>query len=251
MTQPQRVTRQSKQSGGTFLGVVLGLIVGLVVAALVAFYVTRAPSPFVAKNAAPPQPASASAASAAQFDPNRMLLGHGAASQPAATVLNGEPQIVEVPAANGGGSNAAQGTTGTGNNGAASAVVASEKPEKPKPVKPARHEATAPASQQKTPASQQNASGKPAPAISRNAGTGYFLQSGAYKNSSGAEQQRARLGLQGFESKIMRSDVNGTTYYRVRLGPFARQEDMNAARQHLAGVGIDTTIIKDAKAGQQ
>ncbi len=39
----------SKQGGGTFVGIVLGLIVGLAIAVIVALYITRSPTPFVAK----------------------------------------------------------------------------------------------------------------------------------------------------------------------------------------------------------
>ena len=49
MAKPRRTTKQSKQTGGTFLGIVLGLIVGLAIAVVVALYITRAPTPFVSK----------------------------------------------------------------------------------------------------------------------------------------------------------------------------------------------------------
>lgn len=42
MAKPRRTTKQSKQTGGTFLGIVLGLIVGLAIAVVVALYITRA-----------------------------------------------------------------------------------------------------------------------------------------------------------------------------------------------------------------
>jgi len=73
MAKPRRTTKQSKQTGGTFLGIVLGLIVGLAIAVVVALYITRAPTPFVSKVA--PPAASDSSASQAQYDPNRPLQG--------------------------------------------------------------------------------------------------------------------------------------------------------------------------------
>ncbi len=73
MAKPRRTTKQSKQTGGTFLGIVLGLIVGLAIAVVVALYITRAPTPFVAKVA--PPAASDTGASEAQYDPNRPLQG--------------------------------------------------------------------------------------------------------------------------------------------------------------------------------
>ncbi|KAB0668507.1 cell division protein, partial [Burkholderia territorii] len=73
MAQPRRTSKQSKQTGGTFLGIVLGLIVGLAIAVVVALYITRSPSPFVSKVA--PPPADNGASQPQQFDPNRALQG--------------------------------------------------------------------------------------------------------------------------------------------------------------------------------
>ncbi len=79
------------------------------------------------------------------------------------------------------------------------------------------------------------------------ANTGYFLQVGAYKTAADAEQQRARLGFQGFESKVSQRDAGGVTYYRVRIGPFTQFEDMNTTRQRLSDAGIDTAVIRFTK----
>ena len=77
--------------------------------------------------------------------------------------------------------------------------------------------------------------------------TGYFLQVGAYKTQADAEQQRARLGFQGFESKVTERDAGGVTYYRVRIGPFTKFEDMNNVRQRLSDAGVDTAVIRFSK----
>src|SRR5471032_2936639 len=108
--------RLSRQMGGTFLGFVLGLIVALSIAVVVALYITRSPTPFVAKGGAGGDTsASASIAPTSQFDPNRILQGKSpgqavspapentapaADAKPAAqSGMFKEPQIVEVPAA--------------------------------------------------------------------------------------------------------------------------------------------------------
>ncbi|WP_258401775.1 SPOR domain-containing protein, partial [Burkholderia multivorans] len=85
------------------------------------------------------------------------------------------------------------------------------------------------------------------PPTANDANTGYFLQVGAYKTESDAEQQRARLGFQGFESKVSKRDVSGVTYFRVRVGPFSKFEDMNSARQRLSDAGVDTAVIRFTK----
>ncbi|UAW64077.1 SPOR domain-containing protein [Mycoavidus sp. HKI] len=79
---------------------------------------------------------------------------------------------------------------------------------------------------------------------SNGANSSYYLQVGAYKTRADAEQQRAKLALQGFESKVTRYENAGILYYRVRLGPFTRFEQMNQARLRLTDAGIDTAIIR-------
>ena len=79
------------------------------------------------------------------------------------------------------------------------------------------------------------------------ANSGYFLQVGAYKTSADAEQQRARLAFQGFESKVTQRDAGGVTYYRVRIGPFSKFEDMKSGRQRLSDAGVDTAVIRFTK----
>jgi cell division protein FtsN len=88
---------------------------------------------------------------------------------------------------------------------------------------------------------------KATPPAPGDANTGYFLQVGAYKTQADAEQQRARLGFQGFESKVTERDAGGVTYYRVRIGPFTKFEDMNNVRQRLSDAGVDTAVIRFSK----
>ncbi len=255
MAKPRRTTKQSKQTGGTFLGIVLGLIVGLAIAVVVALYITRAPTPFVAKVA--PPAASDAGAGQPQYDPNRPLQGKSPgqpvpqAAQPAppntapgqtnnqtqSSGLLEEPQIVEVPPS-GSASGVAVAPKPAQDNGTASAPVAGAK--KPQPT-------SAPAG---TVASNAPAASKPGSAAApsaADANTGYLLQVGAYKTSADAEQQRARLAFQGFESKVTQRDAGGVTYYRVRIGPFAKFEDMNSTRQRLSDAGIDTAVIRFTK----
>ncbi|KVC56965.1 cell division protein [Burkholderia ubonensis] len=319
MAQPRRTSKQSKQAGGTFLGIVLGLIVGLAIAVVVALYITRSPSPFVSKVAPPPTDTGASQPQ--QFDPNRALQGKTpgqpvpqaaqpappntapgqAANQTQGGGLLPEPQIVEVPPSNGGangssgsnasnGANASNGSNGShasngsnnaannsannsANNGVAVPPKAADNtpPKKPQQQQQqqqqqageddlarlaAQKQAQLQAAQK---AQQQAAKPTSSTTVANNAGngakapsaadanTGYFLQVGAYKTESDAEQQRARLGFQGFESKVSKRDVSGVTYFRVRVGPFSKFEDMNSARQRLSDAGVDTAVIRFTK----
>ncbi|WP_423379917.1 SPOR domain-containing protein [Burkholderia sp. LMG 32019] len=301
MAQPRRTSKQSKQAGGTFLGIVLGLIVGLAIAVVVALYITRSPSPFVSKVA--PPPADNAASQPQQFDPNRALQGKTPgqpvpqAAQPAppntapgqaANQTQGgllpEPQIVEVPpSANGSsGSNntgSSNGTTASNNNtssgnGVAVAPKPADTTPPPKKTQQAQQQqqqggeddlarfaaqkqaqqAAAQKQQQQQlaantpkPTSSATAAAAAKPPTANDANTGYFLQVGAYKTEGDAEQQRARLGFQGFESKVSKRDVSGVTYFRVRVGPFSKFEDMNSARQRLSDAGVDTAVIRFTK----
>jgi len=234
----------SRQTGGTFLGFVLGLIVALSIAVVVALYITRSPTPFVAKGgAAGDTSASASViAPLGQFDPNRILQGKSpgvatgpapdntapaADAKPAAqSGLFKEPQIVEVPAAT-------------------PAPVQSPAVTAP----PSTHalSTTAP-----VPAPPTQAQSTPTPTVpevsaATDANTGFFLQIGAYKSSQDAQQERAKLALQGFESSVTQRDSGGVTYYRVRIGPFAKFDEMNNSRQQLSNAGIDSAVIRFTK----
>ncbi|WP_226806439.1 SPOR domain-containing protein [Candidatus Vallotia cooleyia] len=77
--------------------------------------------------------------------------------------------------------------------------------------------------------------------------TGYFLQIGTYRVKQDAEQQRARLALQGFESKITQHNTSVMVYYRVRIGPFVLLEDLNSTRKKLFNNGINSIVIRFMK----
>ncbi|KIX65482.1 SPOR domain-containing protein [Burkholderia pseudomallei] len=281
MAKPRRTSKQSKQAGGTFLGIVLGLIVGLAIAVVVALYITRAPSPFVSKVA---PPADNNASQPQQFDPNRALQGKtpgqpvtpqaaqpappntapGQAANPSQPPLLPEPQIVEVPSSN----NNGNGSPSASNNAADNGVAVAPKPAEPAPP-PAKKPQTAANGSSAPHVANNNAQASAAatppkaaqapkgassatttaakPTSGADANTGYFLQVGAYKTEADAEQQRARLGFQGFESKVSKRDVSSVTYFRVRIGPFSKFEDMNSARQRLSDAGVDTAVIRFTK----
>ncbi|WP_321794198.1 SPOR domain-containing protein [Caballeronia sp. J97] len=252
MAKPRRTSKQSKQTGGTFIGIVLGLIVGLAIAVIVALYITRAPTPFVAKVAPPPSEANSAPATAQPYDPNRPLQGKTPgqavpqAAQPTppntapgqtnnqtqSSGMLDEPQIVEVPP-----------SAGTASAPKTASTTPAKKPESA-PNAPA---ATSNANATPAKGGSAPATAKSTPPAPGEPNTGYFLQVGAYKTQADAEQQRARLGFQGFESKVTQRDAGGVTYYRVRIGPFAKFEDMNTARQRLSDAGVDTAVIRFSK----
>lgn len=237
-------SRMSRQTGGTFLGFVLGLIVALSIAVVVALYITRSPTPFVAKNGGNDTSASA-AIDNAQFDPNRILQGKSP-SQPVAGGTAPAPAVTtaQAPAT----APAAAATDGktTQPSGLFKEPQIVEVPAAPAPATPSTDTAQNVHALGTTP---PVAAAKPAAsaAAAVDSDTAYYLQVGAYTNSQAAQQQRARLALQGFESAVSERDSGGTTYFRVRVGPFTKFDDMNNARQQLSDAGIHTDVMRLSK----
>ena len=73
----------------------------------------------------------------------------------------------------------------------------------------------------------------------------YFIQAGSFQNPADADNQKARLALLGIESSVEPADIpDKGTRYRVRLGPFAKLEELNRVRATLAQNGIDASMVK-------
>ena len=73
----------------------------------------------------------------------------------------------------------------------------------------------------------------------------YFIQAGSFQNPSDADNQKARLAILGFESSVEPANLpDKGTWYRVRMGPYAKLEEINKVRQTLAQSGIEANLIK-------
>lgn len=75
----------------------------------------------------------------------------------------------------------------------------------------------------------------------------YYLQAGAYKNSTEAEGMRAKLALLGYEASISEMISQNGTLHRVRIGPFTQAEAMNRTRAKLAENGVEAAVTKMPK----
>ncbi len=53
----------------------------------------------------------------------------------------------------------------------------------------------------------------------------YWIQAGSYKSNTKAEELKARLVSQGVSSRILTRDIKGTTFFRVRIGPYASKPE--------------------------
>ena len=234
------------QSGSTTYSVLAGLLIGLAIAAVVAFYVTRAPMPFIDK--ATRQADQGKMPDLSHTDPNKGLSG-------------GTVTVPPAPAA---------GAADTDNDSHKSddlgALIASLPTEDKKPAPPPAPVPTpAPLPVPAASASTPTPVAKPAPApaapkaaapaatpapapvqapASNTANGTYFLQAGAYKQASDADSVRARILLLGMQASVQRAEVNGVTWNRVRVGPFSRLDDMNRARVRLADNKIESTVVR-------
>jgi cell division protein FtsN len=212
----KRKKRRSRSSGGTLLGILVGLLVGLAIAVAAALYMTKSAVPFVEKVKRPPAPTVEPGKAGELPDPNRALQkGKGVpADAPAAAVQAPAPGAPVAPAAPG-----------------APATPAAVPPPGAPPVANA-------------PPPAPPASGSAAPADASAEKAAYLLQAGAFKGQEDAEGMKVKLALIGFEARIVTAEVNGVTFYRVRVGPYAQIEDMNRARSRLAENGIEASVVR-------
>ncbi|MCC6380608.1 MAG: SPOR domain-containing protein [Burkholderiales bacterium] len=73
----------------------------------------------------------------------------------------------------------------------------------------------------------------------------YFIQAGAFQNPADADNLKAKLALLGQEASVEPTNVpEKGVWYRVRLGPYSRVEEINRVRSQLAQNGIDGSLVK-------
>jgi cell division protein FtsN len=193
------------QRGGFFLGLLVGMLTGLAIALGVALYVTKVPVPFI--NKVPQRSSEQDAAQAEKnrtWDPNAPLSGKSAARPASGASAAAEMLPATTPAPSPSGA-------------AARAAKLAETP----------------AAAARTDAKE----GAPDPFT-------YFVQAGAYARAEDAEQQRARLALLGQLAKVTEREQAGRPVYRVRLGPFERKEEADAAKDRLEGAGVEAALVR-------
>jgi cell division protein FtsN len=206
MAAKRKSARSTPRASGLAFAVLAGLLIGLTVAAAVAFYVTRAPVPFVDRATREP----AQGADLRGTDPNQGLAGDGAAEPGNKPMDDLGALIATLPKFDG--------KPGDAPLAAPSVPV----PQAPPPGKP----------RAEPPAASSGATGN------------YYLQAGAFRVLEDAESLRARILLLGLPVSVQRAEVNGMPVNRVRIGPFARLDDMNRARARLGENKIETAIVR-------
>ena len=200
-------TARNGSGGGFLLGMFAGLLIGLTIALGIALYLNKTPIPFMSR---PPA-------------------GEDAKASGKPPALAGMPQGGTAPA------------TAPLPAPKAPAGKAAEKPrfdfykilpggEEPVSERELRERLRAAAAAKSQPAAAQDV---------------YFIQAGAFQNPADADNQKARLAILGFESNVEPTSLpDKGTWYRVRLGPYTKVDELNKVRQALAQNGIDANLVK-------
>jgi len=221
------VKRKSSGGGSTLYGVLAGLLIGLIAAAAVAFYVIKSPMPFVDKASRLPDTTSSVDPRNAP-DPNAGLGGRG-------TGPVTEPSSPDQPTGEIAGASSSRPAAAPDALGALIATLTpSPSTQQTQPRATVRPEPTPAA-----PVTPTAPSGATAPASGP-----YFLQVGSFRVLEDAEALRAKILLMGMSVEIQRAEVNGLQVNRVRVGPFARIDDMNQTRTRLGQEKIPTAVVR-------
>ncbi|GAB3545107.1 SPOR domain-containing protein [Noviherbaspirillum agri] len=203
----------NRQQGGTLVGLIIGLIVGLGIALGVAMVITKTPMPFTDKSGR--QKASSPTANQTS-DPNKPMYGNKAAIKDAARDFAKEPAPT---------------------NTAAPQPTSDKIVEVKADAKPADSKAQAAVPGKDGTAKVESTEDKWI----------YYLQAGAFRESTDAEGIRAKLALIGVEAKISERQSETGVLYRVRVGPFAQLDAMNRVRGKLSDNGVDAAVVRVAK----
>jgi cell division protein FtsN len=73
----------------------------------------------------------------------------------------------------------------------------------------------------------------------------YVLSVGTFKDYATADEERAKLVLQGVEANIKKIQKNGQTLYRVWMGPYTSLKSAQQQQKRLQANLIKATLIKE------
>ncbi|MEP7043815.1 MAG: SPOR domain-containing protein [Dokdonella sp.] len=76
----------------------------------------------------------------------------------------------------------------------------------------------------------------------------YILQAGSYPDPKAADEAKAKLAMAGFSAQIQPVTINGKTWHRVRVGPYASASDLESAKKSLSDNGISAIALKEQPA---
>ncbi len=203
---------KKKAAGGTLVGMFIGLVLGVGMAAGVVWYLNKSPLPFVEK-VQPPSTRSAGK--------------NGDATQPLA--LPGKPgdpvpekrfQFYDILP------------------GKADAVPDKAPKQDAGAQEPKKDEA------KKDDAKKEDAKKDDKKDESKESKTPLFLQAGSFSTAQDADNQKAKLAFMGIEAVVQQVMVQDKTFYRVRVGPYTKIDELNKVRAELAKSGVEAQLSK-------
>lgn len=221
---PRRNTASAsrkKSGGGTLIGLFIGLVIGVLAAAGVVWYIFKTPMPFTNKGQPSPQPPVAAPAPAA-----------AAAPAPAPMALPGKPGDPIPPAGEKPRFDFYKILPGN-----------SDATTEPKQPEPKQADASKKDKAEKDKADKEKAE-KDRSDKEHALKEPVYLQTGSYQNAADADGQKAKLALMGVEASVQQVMLQDKVWYRVRLGPFKKAEEVNAMRSDLSKQGIEANIVK-------
>ena len=74
---------------------------------------------------------------------------------------------------------------------------------------------------------------------------GYVLQVGSFPDASKADAKKAQLALQGFTAHVQTITLDGQTWNRVQIGPFASATELQRVQKRLTDAGIHAIPLKE------
>jgi cell division protein FtsN len=205
------------QGGGTLLGIFIGLVIGLGMAASVAYYLMR-------NNPAFSTQPNASMSRETAKDPARIAKSDPAPEKPRFDfykILPGseEPKVT-------------------------AERKAAERPDRM--VADQAKERSAPKTLERVAegSSQDKVASVDTTKQSRSSDR-FWLQAGSFSSETEAESLRARLAFAGWEAIVQQGlTPDRATRYRVRIGPYDNQDEMQRIKTELGRRGFDAAVIK-------
>ena len=87
-------------------------------------------------------------------------------------------------------------------------------------------------------------SAQPNPADSKSDLHEYYLEAGSFKDANRADQAADQLTRQGFHAVSIHKTKLWMHSYKVQVGPFANQSDVEAAQRSLASQDFKSNLVK-------
>lgn len=82
------------------------------------------------------------------------------------------------------------------------------------------------------------------PDATRDDGTRYILQAGAFQASGDAEAVKAKIALLGLSARVESAQIADKTVFRVRMGPYGSASELADAKRRLSSGGLPAMAIK-------